>query len=265
MSGTNQAAGPEACGAGRIDGMTTAPKRTKRSHMVTEKYLEAWADERNVIDVRDLQERKGYYNAIANASVANYVYDAAVLSVDLENRFAEIESDGISAIRKLRRGVTELDPREAEAIIAFLDMHYLRGRLADRVDHTQQATTVSVDLTTGESTSRETDLKLGDMYELIRQHPDTLRLANLGLERWEWNIVGGWEQLVAGDGAALVWALDPNSDAITSVTFPISPTQLLVIGADIPGDAPVNAHVVDKSRRWVFGKKDTLPPFKGGA
>lgn len=242
--------------------MTTAPKRTKRSYMVTEKYLEARADDRNVIDVRDLQERKGYPNAVANASVANYVYDAAVLSVDLENRFAEIENDGISAIRKLRRGITELAPSEFEAIIAFLDMHRLRGRLADRVDHTQHAITVSVDLITGESTSRDTDLRLGDMYELIRQHPDTLRLTGLGLETWDWNIVGGWEQLVTGDGAALVWALNPDSDAITSVSFPISPTQLLVIGADVPGDAPVNAHVVHTSRRWIFGKKGTLPPFK---
>lgn len=123
-----------------------AANETRRSHMVTKGYLAAWADNRNVIDVIDVQEGKGYHSSIGNASVANYVYDAAVLNVDLEKRYGVIESGGLSAVRKLQAENTDLDPPEAEAIIEFLDMHRHRGMYADRVGDAQTAVAVTADL-----------------------------------------------------------------------------------------------------------------------
>lgn len=70
--------------------------------MVTGSYIRAWADEKNVLDVADVQDGRGYQSSYKNASIVSYVYDPAVMAVDLENRYAEIKDRGMSAIAKLR-------------------------------------------------------------------------------------------------------------------------------------------------------------------
>lgn len=219
--------------------------------MVTGSYIRAWADEKNVLDVADVQDGRGYKSSYKNASIVSYVYDPAVMAVDLENRYAEIEDRGMSAIAKLR-AEQGLDQKEAEAAIAFLDMHLHRGRYADRAGVRVPAVMLMKD-----GTTQEKDLLLGDMLVLTHEHSDTLRLTSRGLERWTWQIYTT-DVLFTGDGAVLLWRPDAQHD-FSTVTFPISPTQLLVIGDDIPSDLNVNRFIVNNCRRWVVGQRGTLP------
>lgn len=219
--------------------------------MVTGSYISAWANEKNVLDVLDVQDGRGYHSSYKNASIVSYVYDPGVLTVDLENRYADVEGQGMAAFTKLRAG-EGLCQEEAEAVIAFLDMHLHRGRYADRA-----GVRVPAMLLMKDGTTQEKDLLLGDMLLLTHEHADTLRLTSRGLEKWTWQIFTT-DSLYTGDGAVLLWRPDAEHD-LSTVTFPLSPTQLLVIGDDVPSDLNINRFIVHNCRRWIVGQRGTLP------
>ncbi len=219
--------------------------------MVTGSYISAWADEKNVLDVLDVHDGRGYHSSYKNASIVSYVYDPAVLTVDLESRYADVEGQGMVAFTKLRAG-EGISQEEAEAVIAFLDMHLHRGRYADRA-----GVRVPAMLLMKDGTTQEKDLLLGDMLLLTHEHADTLRLTSRGLEKWTWQIFTT-DGLYTGDGAVLLWRPDAEHD-FSTVTFPLSPTQLLVIGNDVPSDLNINRFIVNNCRRWVVGQRGTLP------
>lgn len=219
--------------------------------MVTKSYIKAWADERNVVDVLDVQEGRGYLSAIGDASVVSYVYEPEVLGHDLESAFSVIEGSGVTAMGKLRAG-EEMTLPDLTAVIAFLDMHLHRGRYANRVGARQPALLYMVD-----GSVREAELNYGDLLSLAHHHPDTLRLTSLGLEQQVWKIYP-IEGLWTGDGAVLLFAPGGGQEP-TSIAFPLSPTQLLVIGDDLPEDIDMNRLIGLRSRRWVVGQRGTLP------
>lgn len=223
---------------------------TRRGHMVTKSYLKAWADKKNVIDVLDVQEERGFRSSISNASVVSYVYDPAVLTVNLEAEYGAIEDKGASAFTRLRTGRMTLE--DQEAIVRFMDMHLHRGRYADRAGHEVDAVLMMTD-----GTHQDAKLTLGDMLMLTHQHPDTLRLTDLDLPSWTWKIYP-IENLYTGDSAVLLWRPNADSD-LQTVTFPLSPTQLLVIGEDLPEDLNMNRFIVNNCRRWIVGQKGSLP------
>ncbi len=219
--------------------------------MVTKGYISAWANAKSVVDVLDVQDGRGYPSSIENASVVSYVYDSAVMAYDLENEYAGIESEGASALAKLRAGenVTRSD---MEAVITFLDMHLHRGNYADRANVRVPAVLMMKD-----GSIEKSVLRLGDMLLLAQQHPETLRLTSLELADWSWQIYP-IDGLYTGDGAALLWR--PTADhEPTSITFPLSPTQLLVIGEDLPENIDMNRFLVRNCRRWIVGQRGSLP------
>ncbi|WP_312099758.1 DUF4238 domain-containing protein [Corynebacterium dentalis] len=226
----------------------------KNAHMVSKSYIRAWADERNVVDVIDLQHGRGYPSSYMSATVVSYGYEPEVLTRDLERDYGRIEDRGIPAIVKLRKGYT-LTAVERSAVVAFLDMHLDRGRYADQ-------TKVRVPALVVKSGGRieHAELNLADRLLLSQSIRDVLRLTTLGLEQWPWQIreVNG---LITGDGAVLVWRSTDGAD-ISTVTFPLSPTQLLVIGQNPPDDVRfkllLNVLHAEKSRRWIVGARGTL-------
>lgn len=241
----------EASGDARRSQSRPSVPDTRRGHMVTGGYIRAWVDEHNVVDVLDVQNGRGYHSSYKNASIVSYVYDSAVLTLDLEKEYGVIESQGISAFSKLRSG-EGLEETEARAAIAFLDMHLHRGRYADRAGVRVPALLMMTD-----GTTQQKELLLGDMLPLAHQHPDTLRLTSLRLEEWTWQIYTT-DCLYTGDGAVMLWRPDADHDLAT-ITFPLSPTQLLVIGDDIPTDFNINRAIVNNCRRWIVGQRGTLP------
>ncbi|WP_307295072.1 hypothetical protein [Microbacterium natoriense] len=218
---------------------------------MTKSYIKAWADERNVVDVLDVDEGRGYPSAIGDASVVSYDYDPNAFRHDLEGAFSVIEGSGIAAIRKLRAG-EEMSRPDLTAVIAFLDMHLHRGRYANRVSARQPAL-----LFIDDESVQEAELNYGDLLSLAHDHPDTLRLTSLELEQRAWKIYP-FEGLWTGDGAVLLFALGGGQEP-TSIAFPLSPTQLLVIGDDLPEDVNMNRLIGLRSRRWVVGQRGTLP------
>ncbi len=233
------------------DSSTAAGSDTRRGHMVTRGYLAAWADKRNIVDVIDIKAERAYRTSIVNASVVTDVYDSAVMANTLEREFAAIESKGMSAINRLRAS-PQLLPGDKEAIIAFLDMHLHRGRYADRADTEVGATLVMTDLS-----FQDVKLKLGDMLALTHQYKETLRLTDLDLLNWDWR-VHPFEGLYTGDGAVLLWALNPESE-LRTITFPLSPTKLLSVGEILPDGIDVNLRLLANCRRWIIGQKGSLP------
>lgn len=222
----------------------------KRAHMVSKGYIRAWADGRNSVDVLDIQHGRGFVSAIENATVVSYAYDPEVLTHDLEGDYARIEASGASAIRKLRHAHT-LTAVEQGAMIAFLDMHLDRGRYADQTE----IRTPAVVLKTG-GRIEDAELNVGDRLLLSKSLPDVLRLTTLGLEQWTWQVREA-QKLATGDGAVLLWRPTDGAD-ISTISFPLSPTQLLVIGQDLPDDVPLNIRVAMNSRRWIVGVRGTL-------
>lgn len=55
----------------------------------------------------------------------------------------------------------------------------------------------------------------------------------------------------------LLWSETKDRELCT-VTLPISPTQMLVIGEDIDPAIPINNLLAMRSRRWLVGSVDTL-------
>lgn len=226
--------------------------KTRRGHMVSRGYISAWANERNVIDVLDLQDGRGYPSSIVNASVVSYVYDPEVMTQDLESEYARIEATGISAIAKLRSG-RAMTRKDQDAMIAFLDMHLHRGRYADRANVRVPAMLLMKD-----GSAKDAELRLGDMLLLSQEHPETLRLRALELPDWTWRIYEV-DNLATGDGAVLLWRPTAD-DELTTITFPLSPTQLLLIGDELlekPFEL-LNLHLAKNCRRWMVGVRGSL-------
>jgi hypothetical protein len=63
--------------------------------------------------------------------------------------------------------------------------------------------------------------------------------------------------LATGDGAVLLWRPTDGAE-ISTISFPLSPTQLLVIGEDLPDDVPHNRLLAENSKRWIVGARGTL-------
>lgn len=219
--------------------------------MVTKGYMLAWANKKNVVDVIDLESECGYPSSVVNATVVSYVYNPAVMTHDLEGAYGGTEAAGPSAFARLRTGQTRT-PENERAVIAFLDMHLHRGLYAARSKVRGPALVLKTD-----GTVEHTDLSLGDALILSRELPETLQLAALGLEERTWQIQEG-EGLYTGDGAVLVWrnGADPS---VSRVAFPLSPTQLLVIGDDLEDNVDINRLIVENCRRWIVGQRGTLP------
>lgn len=223
----------------------------KRPHMLTEGYLKAWADARGRVDVIDVQHRRGFPSSTINATVVSYVYETSVLAHNLEDEYSRIESAGIPVIVKLREGAASLTLSQRDAMIAFLDMHLDRGRYADQTELRVPAVLVKA-----EGQFEDAELALADVMLLSQSHPDVLRLASLGLDHWEWKVLDA-RGLATGDGAVLLWRQTDDAD-ICTVSFPLSPTRLLVIGRDLPDELPLNARVARNSKRWLVGARGAL-------
>ncbi|MGP5316448.1 hypothetical protein ACTXMB_00545 [Arthrobacter rhombi] len=198
----------------------------------------------------DLQHGRGYLSSYLSATVVCYGYEAEVLTRDLDRDYSFIENSGIPAVVKLRNelALTEADRR---VVIAFLDMHLDRGRYADQAKTRSPA----VLLRTG-GHIEDAELSLGDRLLLSQSLQDVLRLATLGLEQWPWQVKEA-KGLATGDGGVLLWQPTDGAD-ISTVSFALSPTQLLVIGQVLPDDIPLNPLLGMNSRRWIVGTKGSL-------
>lgn len=221
-----------------------------RAHMVSKAYLRAWADHRNRVDVLDYEVGRGYPSGIGNATVVSEAYESNILSPDLEKIYAEIESRGIGVISKLieRQPIT---PSEQDDMIGFLDMHLNRGRYANR-----SGERVPAKLLTIGGHAQDGELSLGDILLLSKYVAGVVRLKELGIDAWPWQVQEA-KHLATGDGAVLLWKAS-QEDQVSTVSFPLSPTKLLVIGRDLPLDAPLNPRLAMNSRRWVVGEIGSL-------
>lgn len=173
--------------------------------MITKGHLAAFANDRNVVDVLDVLEGRGYPSSIENATVVNYVYDPAVFTHDLEKRFAAIEGKGVGALNRLRNGEVPTIGDQL-AVIEFLDMHLHRGRYADRAGDSQPAILFKTD-----GTVEEAHLNYGDLMSLAHDHPNALRLIGRDLEQWQWQIYTT-TNLWTGDGAVMLWRPDADHE-----------------------------------------------------
>jgi hypothetical protein len=189
-------------------------------------------------------------SSFENATVVSYGYDTEVLTHDLERDYWRIENRGIPAIVKLRDGHA-LTAVEQSALIAFLDMHLDRGRYADQT----KIRVPAVLLKTG-GQIENAELTVGDRLLLSRSFQNVLRLTTLGLEQWPWQVRGA-KHLATGDGAVLLWRPTDGAD-ISTISFPLSPTQLLVIGQDLPDNVNLNPRLAENSRRWIVGVRGAL-------
>jgi hypothetical protein len=230
--------------------MATNENDVKSAHMVSKGYISAWADKRNVVDVLDLQDGRGFPSSYLSATVVNYAYDPNVLSRNLERDYSVIENSGIPVLVKMRNR-EPLTEAEAHAAIAFLDMHLDRGRYAHRTKVRAPALVLRTD-----GRVEQTELALGDALLLSQSFQNVLRLTKLGLEHWPWH-VREEKELNTGDGAVLLWRT-PGSFEVSTISFPLSPTQLLVIGEDLPDDAPLNRRLAENSKRWIVGARGSL-------
>lgn len=218
--------------------------------MVSKGYLRAWADEKERVDVIDVHDGRGFPTTISKATVVTYAYDPDVMTHDLEEEYARIESAGIPALRKLHDHQS-ITPAEQTSVIAFLQMHLERGLYADQ----NKILTPAVLIKTG-GLVEQADLNLGDRLVLSRLHQERLDLTALALENWQWQVVSA-KHLATGDGAVLRWKPTPGG-GFSTVSFPLSPTQLLVIGDDIPESAPLNTMLAKNCRRWILGAPGSL-------
>lgn len=224
----------------------------KAAHMVSKSYIRAWADAKNRVEVLDIENGRGYPISYNRATVVNYVYDPNALAHDLEQEYAEIESNGIPVINKLRNGHSTLMEGERNALIAFLDMHLDRGRYANQSRTLAPAVVVKID-----GSSEKAKLNLADLLLLSQYLPEVLRLSKLGMEEWAWRVVPV-DGLATGDGAVLLWS-QSGDEGVCTVSFPLSPTKLLVIGQPLSDGVPhPNLLLSKNSKRWIVGEIGTL-------
>lgn len=222
----------------------------RRAHMVSKGYIRAWADHRGIVDVLDIQHGRGFQTSVENATIVSYVYEPEVLTHDLEGEYARIENEGIPVIRKLCRGLTP-SVDEMSRLVAFLDMHRYRGQYADRADVRVPAVVLKVG-----GVTEDVELNLGDMLLLSRNRDEDLRLTTLGLERWPWTL---WEvnDIPTGDGAVMLWGRTKDAP-VSTVSFPLSPTKLLMIGEELPHDIPFKQLLARGCKRWIVGVRGSL-------
>lgn len=224
----------------------------KAAHMVSKGYIRVWADAKNVVEVLDKQDGRGYRISYKSATVVSYVYEPNILTHDLEQEYADIESNGIPAINKLREGHSSLTEVERKALIAFLDMHLDRGRYADQAKTVAPAMIVTTD-----GSHDDAELNLGDLLLLSQCLPEVLRLSKLGIEKWPWRVVP-IDALATGDGAVLLWH-QPDGEEVCTISFPLSPTKLLMIGEPLADGVPhPNLLLSKNSKRWIVGEIGTL-------
>lgn len=226
----------------------------KRAHMVSKAYIKAWADSRNVVEVIDKIRNRGYVDSYNNATVWSFAYAPTVLTHDLEKEYGTIESRGLRVIRKLRQAQYHLTGDERVALVAFLDMHLDRGRYADQVDIQAPAVTLGVN-----GTHEQVQLNAADRMLLSRSEGSLVSLLALGLAQWPLTIEEWPQMLATGDGAVLLWR-DAGGSGVGTVTFPLSPSLLLVLGPrlDYPEDFQLNVLVAKNSRRWLIAQRGTL-------
>lgn len=228
----------------------------KGAHMLSKGYIAAWADDRGIVSVIDKTRQRGYPASVTKATIRNYAYVTNVVTRDLEEDYSKIESDGLSAIRGLRSGDTDLSSASVAAIIEFLEMHRERGQYADQMDAKAPGVAIGTD-----GSFHDIELSVGDIIFLGRHRTETLRLSSLGLESWEWR-VESWEgSLATGDGAVLLFR-ETSTAPVTTVTFPISPHQLLVIGTPLQYERMLPNHlnlfIAEQSRHWLVSASGTL-------
>lgn len=219
--------------------------------MVSNGYIRAWADAKNRVEVLDLEGGRGYLISYKRATVVSYVYDPKILNHDLEQDYAKVESKGIPAINKLREGHLALTAVERQALIAFLDMHLDRGRYANQDKTLAPAVIVKTD-----GSHENAELNLGDLLLLSQYLPEVRRLSKLGIEEWPWRVVPV-NGLSTGDGAVLLWR-QPDGEEVCTISFPLSPTKLLMIGQPLADGIPLNSLLSKNSKRWIVGELGTL-------
>lgn len=226
----------------------------KRAHMVSKGYIKAWADNRNAVEVIDKIRNYGYVDSYHNATVWSFAYAPKVLTHDLEKEYGLIESRGLRVIRNIRRAQYHLTDDERVALIAFLDMHLDRGRYAGQVDVQAPAIALRVD-----GTHEQVNLNTADRMLLSRSEGRLISLLALGVAHWPLTIEEWPQMLATGDGAVLLWR-DAGGSGIGTVTFPLSPSLLLVLGPrlDYPDKFQLNALVAKNSRRWLIAQRGTL-------
>lgn len=200
----------------------------------------------------DLEHGRGFTTTIGNATVVNYAYATETLAHDLEEQFSRIEGRGIPTLLKLRYGHTLSRAEKAQAI-AYLDMHLERGRHAHQTRFRAPALLIK----TG-GRSEEADLNFGDLMTLSQHTNNVVRLAPRGLEDWPWEVCD-LAGLATGDGGVLLWR-DTAEVELSTVTFPLSPTQLLLIGTKPRSlrSVGLNTRLAQNCRRWIVGTVRSL-------
>jgi hypothetical protein len=224
----------------------------RRPHALTKAYIRAWSDDHGTLEVIDIQRNQGLRTSINNATVVRGAYETLVLNYNLEAEYSRIESVGIRVIAKLRGQPAELSSAEMQAMINFLDMHLDRGRYADQVGALIPAVLLKVG-----GVVETVEFNAADRLRLSQSLPDVLRLANLGLDKWEWRVQPWPHNIVTGDGAVLLFQESPSADVCT-VAFPLSPSLLLVIGKQLQVPIAINDLIAARSRRWLISSLGTL-------
>lgn len=218
----------------------------KRAHMVTRSYLQAWGNDRGLVYVWDTESKAAGVRSVRDATVVSYAYRTEHTTLDLEAHFAAIEGRGAAAIRNVINGGT-LNSDGREAVVEFLDMHLERGRYADQA---QVRMPVAVGDVFGGG-FQMSEMGLGDRLTLSKDiNKDALRIADLRVDRWTWRVAEVRSGFITGDGAVLVWERTKGS-GVSSVSFPISPTRLLILGDVLP-EVPMNALIASNCRRWLI-------------
>lgn len=223
----------------------------KRAHMVSRSYLRGWADGDDCVRVLDLDRGRSLTQKTNQATVVSYAYNTKHTIVDLEAEFGRIESDGVPAMRSLAEG-TPINLRGQEAVVAFLDMHLERGRFADQTKHVARAVAGGLKIE-----PQLVEMGLGDRLALSRVvDAQAVRLLPLGITNWRWRVESIEQGLATGDGAVLLWT-DPSDGALETVTFPLTSTELLVVGADLQAPrARLNFAIGLNCRRWIVDRVD---------
>lgn len=223
----------------------------KRAHMITRAYLEAWANERGLVHVWDAENELNRVSSLTDATVVRYAYRTNVTSFDLEAHYARLENRAIPALRSLANGGGPSRDGRA-AVIDFLDMYLERGRYAD-----QAKVKMPVWVGSTSSPGHMADMGLGDRLTFAKDlDTESVRLAHLDLEVWTWRVLSINGGLVTGDGAVLMFTRTQGGP-VSAVTFPLSPTRLLVIGDGLRGIPPsFNLLTASRCRRWLVDRVD---------
>lgn len=222
--------------------------------MVSKGYLRAWANSRDLLFVMDAEHETRGVRALSNATVVSHAYRTEHTTLDLEAEYARVESAALPAMRNLANGGTTTNEGEA-AIVHFLDMHAERGRYADQAGVKFPIATANI----YSGQVKMAEMGLGDRLVLSRHKelsPSVVRIQSLGVQKWRWRVVPVPSGLITGDGAVLMWEKRAAA-GVTSITFPLSPSRLLVLGQDLDGlHIPLNELIAGRSRRWLVDHVD---------